>query len=663
MNDAFAVPGYQDVELIGAGGFGRVYRARQPAFDRTVAVKLLNGKLDDAATERRFQRECQALGSVSSHPNIVQVFDAGGTPGGQPYLVMDYVRGGSLADRLARSGPLPWDEVASIGVKMAGALHSAHAAGVLHRDIKPENILVSGYGEPQLADFGIAQRAGIENRTTTAAAMTPSHTAPEQFSGSPPSERTDVYALASTLYTLLAGRPPFAGRPDESIFALIARAATDPVPDVQALGVPGPLAQVIEQGLVKDPAVRPASALAFGRLLQQAQQALGVPVTPVPVAHDDESAGATGPNGATWSATPGRTTLPPGGAPAGMQGTYPPGGVTPGGVTPGGQQGTYPPGAVTPGYPPAAVTPGYPPGGYPSDATRPWQPGAQRPPAGPGRPPPEGPGQPQPGGGRGRSGRLALLAATIVALAIVTVGGAAIVVHNLEGSAAQRADVSSTPDAEPDPSPSGTDAADGTDAGPSTGAGTGPTGETPSDGGPTGALDRLLLEPGKAPLQGFVAGGGVDAVLIGDAGSTEYFCKKTVSLGQDPPKATASMSSATGAALGRLVQEQLFRPGRDGAAKALTQVRASARCGLWDSQLAFTPVKVAVAPGAGVTAGDEAVAYTVTTDTHIVSYYQVFFRKGEYFGVITVVAVATAITGDDRTLAVRAAQAAVQRLP
>jgi non-specific serine/threonine protein kinase len=283
----FDVPGFVDVEQIGAGGFGRVFRARQPAFDRIVAVKLLDGKLDDAVTLRRFQRECQALGSVSSHPNIVPVFDAGGTPDGRPYLVMDHVRGGSLADRLARGGPLPWGDVAAIGVKLSGALHSAHRAGVLHRDIKPENILVSDYGEPLLADFGIAQRAGIENRTTTAAAMTPSHTAPEQFQGGPPSEATDVYALASTLFTLLAGATPFQGRPEESIFALIARAATETAPDLRERGVPEPLARAVALGLEKDPKRRPGTALEFGRLLQQAQQALTGTATPLPVPQDE----------------------------------------------------------------------------------------------------------------------------------------------------------------------------------------------------------------------------------------------------------------------------------------------------------------------------------------------------------------------------------------
>jgi serine/threonine protein kinase len=312
MSAGFDLPGYVDLELVGAGGYGRVFRARQPAFDRTVAIKLLTGRLDDEATLHRFQRECQALGSVSSHPNIVPVYDAGETPDGEPYLVMDFVRGGSLGDLVARSGPLPWSDVAQIGVKLAGALHSAHAAGVLHRDIKPDNILLSDYGEPQLADFGIAQKAGIENRTATSAAMTPSHASQEQFAGEPPSEVTDVYALASTLFTVLTGSSPFQGHPDESIYALIRRAMTEPPPDLRPFGVPDPLARVIEQGLSKHPGDRPPSGEALGRLLQDAQAAMGVAVTPLPIprlggvssgGQPERSAGTSGPE-MSWESAP-----------------------------------------------------------------------------------------------------------------------------------------------------------------------------------------------------------------------------------------------------------------------------------------------------------------------------------------------------------------------
>lgn len=281
------VPGCVDVELIGAGAFGQVYQARQPAFDRTVAVKLLAGRLDDEATRRRFERECQMLGAVSGHPNIVAVYDAGETRAGQPYLVMDFVRRGSLGRRLAASGPLPWPEVAAIGIKLAGALHSAHQAGILHRDIKPENVLVSDYDEPLLADFGIAQRAGTGGSTTTTSALTPAHAAPEQFSGALPSVSSDVYALASTLFTLLAGSAPFQGHPEESVFAMLGRIATEQPPDLRARGVPDPLARVLERGLAKQPERRPPSALALGQELQAVQAALGQAVTTLPLAQDD----------------------------------------------------------------------------------------------------------------------------------------------------------------------------------------------------------------------------------------------------------------------------------------------------------------------------------------------------------------------------------------
>jgi len=279
------LPGYEDLELVGRGGYGQVFRARQPAFGRTVAIKLLFGGQDDAVTRRRFRRECRALGAVSSHPHIVAVHDAGETPDGEPYLVMDFVPGGSLADLLARSGPLPPPEVTAIGVKLAGALHTAHLAGVLHRDVKPENVLLSDYGEPQLADFGIAQSAtpGTATVTATAAAMTPSHTPPERFAGGPASVVTDVYAVASTLFTVLAGRSPFQGSAEESIYAVISRAMADPAPDLRPLGVPDALARVVERALSKDPAERPQSALELGEQLQGVQSALGLPVTPLPV--------------------------------------------------------------------------------------------------------------------------------------------------------------------------------------------------------------------------------------------------------------------------------------------------------------------------------------------------------------------------------------------
>ena len=135
---------------IGRGGFGTVYKAEQPAFRRTVAVKVLDGQLDERA-QRLFERERQAMGALSDHPGIVTIFDAGTTTGGAPYLVMAFQPGGSVADRLAREGALAWAEGLRIGVEVAEALAAAHRMEVLHRDVKPANILLSGYGHAQLA--------------------------------------------------------------------------------------------------------------------------------------------------------------------------------------------------------------------------------------------------------------------------------------------------------------------------------------------------------------------------------------------------------------------------------------------------------------------------------------------------------------------------------
>src|SRR5690606_20431088 len=114
-----------------------VYRAHQAQFGSTVAIKVITGMVDERS-QQRFERECRTMGALRGHPNIVTVFDAGSLPDGRAYLVMEYLSGGSLADRLAR-GPLDWQEVVSMGVKIAAALEAAHGAGVLHRDIKPEN--------------------------------------------------------------------------------------------------------------------------------------------------------------------------------------------------------------------------------------------------------------------------------------------------------------------------------------------------------------------------------------------------------------------------------------------------------------------------------------------------------------------------------------------
>jgi hypothetical protein len=271
-----ALESFEDRVEIGRGGFAVVYRAYQARFGRTVAIKVIDPGTDAAGRER-FERECAAMGTLASHPNITTVFDGGLTPEGHAYLVMEYMPDGNLEERVGRAGQLPWPEVLSTGVKLAAALETAHQAGILHRDVKPANVLVSPYGEPCLSDFGLAR---FEGRTgSSAVTATVLHAPPEILGAGQASVASDVYSLGSSLYTLLAGRGAFDDPADETVFALMHRIATDPPADLRAHGVPDAVANVIEWSLRKDPAERPASARELGLALQRAEAGLGLPVT------------------------------------------------------------------------------------------------------------------------------------------------------------------------------------------------------------------------------------------------------------------------------------------------------------------------------------------------------------------------------------------------
>ncbi len=273
------VPGLEKPEAIGRGGFGTVYVADEPAFGRRVAVKILSERIGDDEARRGFERECQAMGTLSGHPHIVAVHRGGATERGEPYIVMDYMAGGSLADRLARSGPVPWFEVLDTGVLLAGALETAHRAEILHLDVKPANVLVSRFAEPALGDFGISRLPGLTVTLDGRVRATATYSAPERLVGGDTSVRTDLYALGATLFALLAGAPAFGGEPGEDIVVTVARVLRQPVPDLRLRGVPGPVADVVERLMAKEPADRPASAADTASELQAAQRATGQPVT------------------------------------------------------------------------------------------------------------------------------------------------------------------------------------------------------------------------------------------------------------------------------------------------------------------------------------------------------------------------------------------------
>ncbi len=262
------IAGIADVSEIGRGGFGVVYRCTEVDFGRTVAIKRLMGDFDEQSRVR-FDRERLALGSLSGHPNIVTVHRSGFTDNGDPYLVMEFVPGGSLADHINRRGALPWPEVIRVGTEIASALALAHANHVLHRDIKPGNILLGEDGTAKLADFGIARLQGAPETQSALITASIAHAPPEVIAGQRPDERSDIYSLASALYEMLLGRPAFVGVDEGSLVPMLARIAQDAPPDVRSIVPPG-LAEVLEGALAKSPADRPQSASDFGSALRSA---------------------------------------------------------------------------------------------------------------------------------------------------------------------------------------------------------------------------------------------------------------------------------------------------------------------------------------------------------------------------------------------------------
>ncbi|MFE3281130.1 protein kinase [Nocardia sp. NPDC059239] len=262
--------GLADAEEIGRGGFGVVYRCNQPVLDRMVAVKVLTCRLDE--NRERFYREQRAMGRLTGHPNIVGVLEVGETESGRPYLVMPYHSHGSLEARIRDEGPLSVEDILRLGVKMAGALETAHAAEVLHRDVKPGNILLSDYGEPALTDFGIAHLAGGFRTATGVVTGSPAFTAPEVLGGDTPSRASDVYGLGATLFCALTGHAAFERRSGEQVVAQFLRITTQPVPDLREHGMPDDVCAVIEAAMSREAQDRPTAA-AFGEQLQRVQRA------------------------------------------------------------------------------------------------------------------------------------------------------------------------------------------------------------------------------------------------------------------------------------------------------------------------------------------------------------------------------------------------------
>ncbi|WP_297796671.1 kelch repeat-containing protein [Mycobacterium sp.] len=270
-----AAAGFDNARQIARGAAGVVYRCRETALGRNVAIKVLPTFIDEESRER-FLREGYAMGGLSGHPNIVNILRVGVTMGGRPYIVMSYCAAGSLGLRVQREGPIAWPEAMRIGVKLCGALETAHLTGTLHRDIKPANVLVNDYGEPQLTDFGTAHVAGGYETAAGLFSGTVDFLAPEVMTGDPATVETDVYSLGATLYALVAGDAAYQRRSGEDLLAQYTRIKSTPVPDLRPNGIPDAVCSAIEEAMAFDPAQRPTSAAEFGRGLQESLRRNGL---------------------------------------------------------------------------------------------------------------------------------------------------------------------------------------------------------------------------------------------------------------------------------------------------------------------------------------------------------------------------------------------------
>jgi serine/threonine protein kinase len=277
------------VRPLGSGGFADVFLYEQDMPRRSVAVKVLPSDVRDPDLLRMFNAEADVLAHLSAHPSIVTVYQAGISADGRPYIVMEYCPG-SLAQRY-RVERMPVPEVLTIGVKMASALESAHRAGLVHRDVKPSNILITTFGAPVLADFGISSslaRVGGDEMLAMSIPWSAPEVVAEQTAGT---IATEVWSLGATVYSLLAGQSPFERRErgQNSRDHLRRRIAKAAYTDIPRADVPPALQELLARTMSRDPRDRPDGALALAEELRRVQNELGLAATPLEVAVDEWS--------------------------------------------------------------------------------------------------------------------------------------------------------------------------------------------------------------------------------------------------------------------------------------------------------------------------------------------------------------------------------------
>jgi len=283
LNPGTRLGPYEILSLVGAGGMGEVYKSRDTRLDRTVAVKVLNPALAaDAQFRDRFDREARTI-SQFDHPHVCALHDVG-QHAGTAYLVMQYLEGETLADRLAK-GPLPIGQALTTAIEIASALDRAHRAGIVHRDLKPGNIMLTRTGA-KLLDFGLAKSSSLAfvgGDASTLAPTTPNLTsrgsilgtfqymAPEQIEGREADARSDIFALGAVLYEMVTGTRAFNGKTHASLISSILKDEPRPVSELEPL-TPPLLDHIVSRCLAKEPDERWQDASDLGRELQWIHQ-------------------------------------------------------------------------------------------------------------------------------------------------------------------------------------------------------------------------------------------------------------------------------------------------------------------------------------------------------------------------------------------------------
>jgi serine/threonine-protein kinase len=279
--DTSTLTRYRELSTLGTGGMARVTLAEDTLLGRRVALKRLPSGADPQGVSR-LRREA-LVGASISHPNVVSIYDVVADEDGQVVVVMEYVAGETLRQRLDRRGQLPPEEALPILEGVAAGLDAVHARGVVHRDVKPGNVLLGSDGSVKLADLGIAS-APDRTRITTAGSVLGSigYMAPEQLEGGPATPALDIYALAAVAFEVLSGRRAY---PQTNPVAAAQAIAADPPPDLREAwsAAPPAAASVLARGMARDPHARPRSATALTTELRRALEAGPMPAAAAPV--------------------------------------------------------------------------------------------------------------------------------------------------------------------------------------------------------------------------------------------------------------------------------------------------------------------------------------------------------------------------------------------